>query len=191
MKRIFTAALLMAAMTSTNAQTTQKSVGGYGTPFAEITTVNGKVALNVGGQGGVLLNHRWLIGASGNNIFFEQKGQQGYQDFQFAYYGLYNEYRFKPAAKVFASVGLTTGAGLVTYKTSETQSGTREKIWRKDGHWTHVIQPTLALNIPLLPFMQARIHAGYRFTGNHEGTMYKAENLNGFSGGAGLSFGKF
>lgn len=192
MKRILTCALLAILAQGALAQQTKNAVGGYGTALAEITTINGKVALNVGGHGGVLINHKWLLGASGNNIFFEQKETAGYRDFQFAYYGLFTEYRIKPSANVHLALGLTAGGGMLQHKIYDgSANGNKEDNWVKDGHWTHVIHPTLAMNIKLLSFMQARVHAGYRFTGNTEGAYYKASNLNGWAAGAGLAFGKF
>lgn len=194
MKNMLTMAALLAtlSLSAQSAQQAKPSVGGYGAGLAEITTVNGRVALNVGGHGGVLLNHKWMIGASGHNIFFEQKEATGYRDFQFAYYGIMTEYRFKPSARVHAAIGVTAGGGFLQQKIyTNNNGGERNVSWVKDGHWTAVVHPTVSLNVKLLSFMQARAHVGYRFTGDVDATKYNGNRLNGVGAGVGLAFGAF
>ena len=73
MKQVFALLALTALTLSASAQTTKQHTTGYGAGIAEITWVNGQAALNLGGYGGVLVNHKFMFGASGNNIFFKQK----------------------------------------------------------------------------------------------------------------------
>ena len=67
MKKTILLLMISATTISAMAQTKKTAVGGYGAGIAEITRVNGKVGLNLGAYGGVLINHRLLIGLDGNS----------------------------------------------------------------------------------------------------------------------------
>lgn len=173
-------------MYGTKAQTTKPAVNGYGAPTAEITWVNGKPALSLGAYGGVLISHKLLIGASGNNIFFKQKINGENKNFQLNHYGLYSEYKFQPQKMVHASIGLT---GALGWEENELRS--QEKTGNKDGDFTYVIQPKLGVNVKVAKFMQVQAFGSYRFTGNTNSIYYTNKNYNGASAGIGLVFGGF
>lgn len=181
--------LLMVITTITigaTAQSNKTKIGGYGAGIAEITWLNGKAALNLGGYGGVLIDHRLLIGAAGNNIFFTQTVNNKKENFQFNYYGLYTEYRLMPGKPIDVSVGLTSALGWQENNIKNTQ-----KSGKKDGDYTYVIQPKLALNANVTRFMQVQAYGSYRITGNTNSMYYTKSNYNGVSGGIGLVFGSF
>ncbi len=178
--------LLITAFTVNASAQGKKSITGVGTGIAEITWVNGKPALNLGGYGGVLINHQLLIGAAGNNIFFKHTVNNQKTSFQFNYYGLYTEYRLMPGKAVGASVALTGGLGWM-----ENNYRDLVKTGRKDGNFTYVIQPKVGVNVKITSFMQVQGYTSYRFTGHTQSTYYQPRNYNGFSAGVGLSFGSF
>lgn len=168
------------------AQANKNKISGYGAGIAELTWVNGKAALNLGAYGGVLIDHKLLIGAAGNNIFFKQTVNNKKESFQFNYYGLYSEYRFLPKRKVGVSVGLTGAMGW-----QENDITSLQKTGRKDGDYTFVIQPKVGMNIKVTKFMQTQVYSSYRFTGNTNSFYYSSQNYNGASAGVSLVFGSF
>lgn len=178
--------LITATTIGANAQTKNQTVNGYGAGTAEITWVNGKPALSLGAYGGALINHKFLIGAVGNNIFFDQTIDGEKQDFQFNYYGLYSEYRLQPQKNVHLSMGLT---GAMGWQENEITSSL--KTSKRDGDLTYVIQPKLGINIKVTRFMQVQAYGSYRFTGNTNSIYYTPKNHNGASAGASLVFGSF
>lgn len=186
MKKVFFLLAAIALTMGSTAQTGKNHVGGYGAGIAEITWVNGQTGLNLGGYGGVLLNHKFMIGASGNNIFFKQSVNGKKENFQLNYYGLYSEYRFQPAKPVHMSVGLIGAMGW-----EENDIMTDEKTIKRDGDYTFVIQPKLALNIKVTGFMQVQAYGSYRITGNTNSLHYSKNNYNGAAAGIGLVFGGF
>lgn len=186
MKKTILMLLITAATIGATAQTNKTKVGGYGAAISEITWVDGIVALNLGAYGGVLVNHKLLIGLAGNNIFFKKTVNNKKESFQFNYYGLYSEYRFMPERKVGISVGLTGALGW-----QENNIKTLQKTGKKDGDFTFVIQPKLGLNVKVTKFMQAQAYSSFRFTGNTNSAYYSAKNYNGISGGISLVFGSF
>lgn len=186
MKQVFALLALTALTISASAQTTKQHTTGYGAGIAEITWVNGQAALNLGGYGGVLVNHKFMFGASGNNIFFKQTVNGKKESFQLNYYGLYSEYRFKPANPVHMSVGLIGALGW-----QENDVLTAQKTRRKDGDYTFVLQPKLAVNTKITKWMQVQAYGSYRFTGNTKSTYYAKSNYNGAAAGVSLVFGGF
>lgn len=186
MKKSIVLLLVTAITISATAQTGKTKIGGHGAGMAEITWVNGKPALNIGGFGGVLVNHKLLIGAAGNNIFFRQTVNGKKENFQFNYYGLYAEYRLMPQKTIHLSVGLTGALGW-----QENDVVNAQKTRKKDGSNTFVVQPKLALNAKITSFMQVQAYGSYRITGNTNSTYYTANNHNGAAAGIALVFGSF
>jgi hypothetical protein len=179
--------LLLTAMTiGATAQTRTSPIGGYGAGITEIAWLDGKPALNLGAFGGVLIRHRLLIGAAGNNLFFQRTVNGKKENFQFNYYGLYTEYRLLPEKPVHLSVGLTGALGWQENNIVATQ-----KSGRRDGRTTYVIQPKLAINTSITRFMQLQAYGSYRITGNTNSLYYTNTNYNGISAGIGLVFGSF
>lgn len=76
----------------------------------EVTTVADHGQYSLGGYGGVLLNHRLLLGGLGKMVFFRPNNQPR----TFVYFGLYTEYHFNPARLVHLSVGVMGGMGVLS-----------------------------------------------------------------------------
>jgi hypothetical protein len=186
MKKSFLLLMITAITIGTKAQTSKTSIGGHGAGITEITWVNGKPAMNVGAYGGVLINHKLLIGGAGNNIFFKHTVNGKKENLQFNYYGLYTEYRLMPEKPVNVSVGVT---GAMGWQENEILSA--QKTRKRDGENTYVIQPKLAINAKITKFMQVQAYGSYRFTGNTNSLYYTNKNYNGASAGIGLVFGSF
>ncbi len=186
MKKVVLMLIISASAIVSMAQSKTTTVGGYGAGTAELTFIDGNPALNIGGYGGVLLNHKWLIGISGNNILFKQDKNEGKEKFQFNYYGLYSEYRFMPERNVNVSLGVT---GALAWLEREVPNSNGDM--KKEGDFTNVVQPKIGLNIKVTKFMQVQAYGSYRFTGNTNSSSYSSKNFNGASAGVGLVFGAF
>lgn len=162
-------------------------VGGFGGGSAEMTTINGDLALSIGGYGGVLLDNKWLIGISGSNSFFKYEKTDGEKKLQFNHYGLYAEYRFHPESSVGLVTGLMVGGGFLD---SEDRPGKIGENGR-DGDFMYVIQPNLTLSVGLTSFLKVELKAGYRFTDNPGSELYDKKNLNGLITGISIIAGSF
>lgn len=186
MKKVMFTLIVSAIAMSGIAQNNKAVIGGYGAGFAELAWVGGKAGLNLGGYGGVLINHKLLLGVAGNNIFFKQSLAGKKQDFQFNYYGLYTEYKIAPEKNVHLTAALTGAMGWL-----ENDLAGSKKSGKRDGDFTYVIQPKMAVNVKVTSFMQVQAYGTYRFTGNTNSEFYTRKNLNGFSSGVALVFGGF
>jgi hypothetical protein len=71
MKKQILVILVAVISLSANAQR-KTAVSGYGAATAEINNIDARANLSVGAYGGVLLNHRLLIGAAGSNTFLKK-----------------------------------------------------------------------------------------------------------------------
>ena len=98
--------------------------GGYGGPVVRFSEFNNKFAVLVGGYGGWLINHSFLLGGGGyglvNNIIASPAAQLYYgatSDLrtQFGYGGLFLEYTGDPNALIHYSVSTLIGGGSVNY----------------------------------------------------------------------------
>lgn len=186
MKQTILLLAILATGSITMAQQKTKHISGYGAATAEITWLDGKPVLGIGGYGGVLINNKLLLGGAGNNLLFKETINGKKEKFQFNYYGLFAEYKLQPQANVHLSAAITTGLGWL-----ENNIKSNEKSRKKDGDYTYVIQPKLAMNVKINKFMQAQTYAAYRITGNTKSFYYDSKNFNGISAGIGLLFGAF
>jgi predicted secreted Zn-dependent protease len=66
-----------------------------------------------------------------------------------------------------------------------------QKSTRKDGDYTYVVQPKIAVNTRITKFMQVQAYGSYRITGNTNSQYYQEKNYNGPSAGVSLVFGGF
>lgn len=185
MKKIFLSYLFSMMLMGSFAQFI-KSQGAYGTGAAELTWIDDKPALAINVHGGYLVNHRWLIGANATNILFTREINNKRERFQFNYYGLYTEYRFRPMDRVHLSAGVSGNLGWL-----ENKVGKDQHDLDRDGDFTYVIQPRLTANIRIASFVQAQLFGSYRFTGNTNSTFHSKSNFNGVGVGAGVAFGLF
>ncbi|BFG71663.1 hypothetical protein KACHI17_25440 [Sediminibacterium sp. KACHI17] len=183
MKKGILFAFLVTAAIAVNAQSKSK-IKGLGAGMVSVTNVDGKMALNIGGYGGILINDKWTFGASGNNFFLSKRIGAENRKFQFSYYGLYNEYRFGQLRNVHISAGITTGIGAL-----HTKSTGVKPEYKLDGKWTPVVQPKLILNIPVTSFMQVQVHGSYLMTGKTNNMGFTKQRMNGVDGGISLLFG--
>jgi len=162
-------------------------IGGYGGGSADMTTINGDLALTIGGHGGVLLDNRWLIGIGGYNSFFKYEKPDGEKKLQFNHYGLYTEYRFNPKSRVGLVTGLLVGGGFLD---SEDRPGKIGENGR-DGDFVYVVQPAVKLSVGITSYLKVELKAGYRFTGNPGAQLYDKNNMNGLTTGITIIAGSF
>lgn len=181
--------LLIVTLLSLSAQAQQKTkVSGYGAATAEINNIDGRGNLSVGGYGGVLLNHRWLIGAAGSNTFLNKTINGSKTSFQYNTYGLYSEYHVNPKSPVHLVAGLMVGAGYLQQKKGTT---TNEDQYARVGEWHTVISPNLGLSIDVTSFMRIHTRASYNYSADPKTTALTKENLRAVAGSIALVFGKF
>jgi len=96
--------------------------GGFGGPVVKVGTVNGETGLFVGGRGGWIINHSFIVGGGGyglvNDIKARVPSREGLQYFQMGYGGLELEYISEWEKLIHLSLQALIGGGGVHYKHS-------------------------------------------------------------------------
>ncbi len=186
MKKQFIILFLLISMHSAIAQPKTKSVDAYAIATAELAAIKNKTALGIGGYAGILLNKDWFIALGGSNLLFKHTVNNSSTRFQFNQYGIYAEKHFFNPGNVRFTTALFAGGGWLNYDSKEAG-----KKFKRDGDYTYVIQPKIAITVPVFKFMQLQVHTAYRFTGGIKSELFSTGNMNGITAGLSLLLGTF
>ena len=117
--------LLVAFAASIHAQESLKDVdddtGGFGGPVVKLTTITRQTALMIGGRGGWILDHTFLVGGGVYTLVTDVDGPTGIYptleplDVDFSWFGLELEHIFKPSELIHYSLYAFVGGGAVRY----------------------------------------------------------------------------
>ena len=162
----------------TISKTGHKSVGGYGTITNEITTIADKSYYNLGAYGGVLLNHKVLLGGLGKVVFMGNSNNQ-FNESTFVYFGPYTEYLINPASVIHFSVDIMGGMGIYT------------SVLGEKSELIFVTEPKVGVQVNVTNFMRIAGNLGYRYAENNKYKAFKKDDFSNLTGGIGLCFGKF
>ncbi|MCD4736961.1 MAG: hypothetical protein K8R53_13030 [Bacteroidales bacterium] len=182
------------------------SSGGYGAPELRLTTINNETSLMMGGRGGWIIGHSFVIGGGGcglvtNNIFEYTERIEGMDstrnyNIDMGYGGLLLEYIAFPKSAVHIAVPVLIGAGGANL--SYEIYNINDPQWNDWNKWEYVessafffVEPGLEVEFNMTKFFRLNMGASYRFV---EGTDLKRlsdDDLTGMSFNLTLKFGKF
>jgi hypothetical protein len=101
--------------------------GGFGGPVLKIGSFNGEAAILVGGRGGWIVNHSFIIGGGGyglvSNVKAKVLGPFGERYLNFGYGGLELEYVSNPDRLINYSFQTLIGAGGLSWRDDEMKAG--------------------------------------------------------------------
>ncbi len=174
--------------------------GGYGAPVVKFTTVKGEFAVMVGGYGGWLINHSFMIGGGGFGLVTSHEVDPASWSFygipeagriEFGYGGGMLEFIFSPMAVIHSTVSLLIGGGSVSMRNSyvglfDTMDG-NEGV--RDG--VFVLEPSVNVELNVTSFFRVNAGASYRFVSGTSMFGLKNSDLSGGSINLALKFGKF
>jgi len=176
------------------------SVGGYGAVVGKLTPMNDKLGVLTGIEGGVLLNHKIMLGAAGyglaNNIAAPHPTipNERKEYLQFWYTGLMGEYIFNSGKLVHWSAGALLGGGGV---------GRREGKWHDrwdddnegdgwyDGSGFFVAEPFVGVEVNLTSFLRVSAGGSYRFVQGSNTPGISDSDLSGPAFKFAIKAGKF
>ena len=168
------------------------SHGGFGGPVFKYTQIKGEPAVLIGGRGGWIINHTFVIGGGGyglvNQIEADYMINNKHPFINFGYGGLELEYIIQSDQIVHFSVYTLIGAGAVTYK---------EDIWNDWDDWSSasdeffVFEPAINVEINITSFFRINAGVTYRFISGVYYSDLQNSDLAGFSGALTLKFGSF
>jgi hypothetical protein len=168
-------------------------VGGYGGLTVAYSRVAGAGGALVGGEGGVLIQHRLSFGGAGYGWTRDTRGPADIdgvpRDLQVGYGGLLVRYSVLTGSPVYASVGALVGGGaLVLQRDSENDRGGAGRRDATDAFF--VFEPQLSVQANLLRWMRVGFQVGYRLTSGLGRLGYTESDLDAFTVGGTLQFGR-
>ncbi len=134
--------------------------GGYGGPGVRIGTLNGDLAVQMGGQGGWVIGKTLVIGGAGYGVVTEHEFTFNSVTYamDFGYGGLLLEYLHKSDQVFHGYLALIIGGGGPSLRDTSQPSGSDNV----DDDAVLVLEPSLHLEINMTPSMRVGLGAGYR-----------------------------
>ncbi len=174
--------------------------GGYGAPVVKFSTVKNHFAVFVGGYGGWLINHTFMIGGGGYGLASKIKGEQSaglYYNFiddikiDFGYGGLVLEYIGQPDNLVHYSVSALIGAGGVSYSSYFLDAFTSGDYNDNHNAAVFVFEPGINAELNVTTFFRIDAGVSYRLVTGTDIAGLKNSDLGGPAAGLAFKFGAF
>lgn len=170
----------------------EMSNGGFGGPVIKYTEIKNEPAVLVGGRGGWIINHTFIIGGGGYGLV-NQIEADNFVDYNkpylnFGYGGLELEYIIQSDRLVHFSIYTLIGAGGVNYRDNY---NTGWEDWDYNSDEFFVLEPALNVEVNITSFFRINAGVDYRMISGVSYDNLKNEDLSGFSGALTLKFGSF
>jgi hypothetical protein len=159
---------------------------------------------------GVILNHHWTIGMTGNFIpnsqgFHSQGSQNHHEDndstgtrkhgnnLQGGYGGVLLEYILFPQSRIHVSFPLTIGGGYIyhSHLAHLSDSTDSQNKWYHHGDHFFVIEPGVKLEINVVKHLRVDLGISYRYSPERDHRVTSPDMLNQLTGKLTFRFGKF
>jgi hypothetical protein len=172
--------------------------GGYGGPEVKFSSILGEPAVLVGGQGGWIIDHRFVLGAAGYGVATQHDVPTetqigGYPStLEMGYGGVRGAYVFWPEKIVHFDIALLVGGGGLVVRTTDrvrTAQGDRFQVGRDDAFF--IMEPALELEVNVTRFMRIAASGSYRYISGVEAPGLSYSKLSMPAGGVAFRFGKF
>ena len=168
--------------------------GGYGGIVVKFTSINNQFALLVGGRGGWIINHAFVLGIGGyglvNDIPSYIIGPFGERYVDFGYGGLELEYVFDSDHLIHLSLHALIGGGGVRYR-----SEWENDAWDPDSHHSYdavfVFEPGMNIDLNVIKWFRLSAGASFRFVRGSTSGVSTNRDLSGPSAMLTFRFGKF
>ncbi len=164
--------------------------GGYGAPIFKVGKINGSTGVFVGGQGGWIINHSFVLGAKGyglvNNVDIE--GSEN-QKLEFGCGGVLLEYIFSSNKLLHLGINTMIGAGGVRYAEKDYSYDYEEVDYNSSSFF--VLEPGINVVLNISSYFRIGAGATYRYVNGVEYENLTNADLSGFSGEIIFKFGSF
>lgn len=195
MKKIFTLILLSLFTLPAFAQEEETLIGGdiesggFGGPVIKVTSINGETGILVGGRGGWIINHSFIIGGGGyglaNNVNAKTPSIFGERYLNFGYGGVELEYIPASNELIHASFMTLIGAGGVGYRDADFN------MRNNSSNSFFVLEPQANMTLNVTQYFRISAGFSYRYITGAETAASTNKDLSGPSGILTFHFGKF
>jgi hypothetical protein len=176
--------------------------GGFGGPVVKFTQIKKEFGVLVGGYGGWLINHTFMIGGGGyglvNKIRADEEAQTVYQlysgrpiNIEMGYGGVVLEYIDNSNALVHFAFNTLIGAGGVTYNERDNDDWDWNDNNNRPTDAFFVVEPELKAELNMTTFLRINIGGSYRFVSGINLIGLKNSDIAGPSANITFKFGKF
>ncbi|RPI02095.1 MAG: hypothetical protein EHM64_14620 [Ignavibacteriae bacterium] len=164
--------------------------GGFGGPVLKMTNINGENAVMIGGRGGWIINHSFILGGAGYGVVSDVKAKVTdgiYQYIEMGYGGLDLEYIASSNDLVHLSIGVLVGGGGIGYKLNEMDGFNSSN----DKNAFFVLEPSVSANLNVTTYFRIAAGASYRYVSGLKSALSTNGDLSGPSANLTLKFGRF
>ena len=165
--------------------------GGYGAPIFKVGPINGATGIFVGGQGGWIINHSFVLGGKGyglvNNVDIE--GSQNLK-LDFGCGGVLLEYIFSSEKILHVVINTMIGAGGVRYAEKDYSNDYEGEVDYNSSSF-FVLEPGINLDLNVSSYFRIGAGVTYRYVSGVEYENLTNADLSGVTGEIVFKFGSF
>jgi len=164
--------------------------GGFGGPGLKATRLNGERALLLGGRGGWIINHTFMIGGAGYGLVTNVRANLVdpiHKNIDCGYGGLDLEYIPFSGSLLHPSFAVLIGGGGVGYRDEAGDEFNR--YHRMDGFF--VLEPNAAIDLNVTHFFRLSAGVSYRIIAGLSSVVSRDADLSGPSALLTFKFGSF
>lgn len=164
--------------------------GGFGGPAVKITSINGENTVLVGGRGGWIINHTFVLGGAGYGLVTNvnaNKTDTIHKFIEMGYGGLDLEYIASSDNLIHLSLGLLIGGGCIGYKDENDD----EFNYHRSMTGFFILEPGVNANLNVTHFFRIACGVSYRYVSGSQSSLSTNSGLSGPSAVLTLKFGKF
>jgi hypothetical protein len=176
--------------------------GGFGGPVVKFTQIKDEFGVLVGGYGGWLINHTFLIGGGGYGLVNNIKASPEAQIFDYViggrplyvkmgYGGVVLEYINNSNSLVHFAFSTLIGGGAVSYNEKDNDDWNWDDDYTRPHDAFFVVEPELKAELNISSFCRLNVGGSYRFITGVNITGLKNSDISGPSANITFKFGKF
>ncbi len=163
--------------------------GGFGGPVVKFSQIDGVFGLFIGGRGGWIMNHTFVLGIGGYGLVNQVDANFIFEGelipLMVGYGGFEMEYIFSSNSLVHFSIYLLLGGGGLTYKEFDDWKSPQVS----DNFW--IAEPAANIELNIASFFRISAGVGYRFVSDVSLGNLTNSDIAGVSGVLTFKFGKF
>jgi hypothetical protein len=164
--------------------------GSFGGPSLKITSIKGETAVFVGGSGGWIINHTFVLGGAGYGLVTSVRAKNNDSSYQFihmGYGGLDLEYIASSNDLIHLSLGLLIGAGSIGFKDNADDMFENHRTTES----FFVMEPSVHANLNVTRFFRIAGGVSYRYINGLKSPVLTNRDVSGLSAVLTLEFGMF
>ncbi len=165
--------------------------GGFGGPVLKVGSFNGETAILVGGRGGWIINHSFIIGGGGyglaNDVKARVPGPYGERYLNFGYGGLELEYISEPNRLINFSFQTLIGGGGLSWRDPDM----RPEMRNSESDTFFIVEPGVNVTLNVTTYFRMSGGISYRYISGVQSPAASNPDLSGPSGVLTFRFGKF